>query len=135
MTRRGGTTGTTRRAGFWGTTRGARVLAGAKRLRAQWVAAMTAPARKWRNWRARRIQDPVVATPWGFKSPLSHVFFPSFPHLSPRSRHNGLWVRHNFSPKERRVEQCEPLQLAPAIARHPLPVVAPEREVVDPRLG
>jgi integrase len=29
-------------------------------------------ARKWRNWQTRRIQDPVVATPWGFKSPLSH---------------------------------------------------------------
>src|SRR5262245_20179658 len=72
---------------------------------------------------------------WGFKSPLSHVFFPSFPRLSPRPRHNWLWVRHNSSPKERRIECGEPLQLAPAVARHPFPVVTPEREVVDPRLG
>src|SRR5262249_50065552 len=78
---------------------------------------------------------PVVATPWGFKSPLSHVFFPSFPCPSPRPRHNWRWVRHNSSTKERRVERREPLQLAPAVVRHPLPVVAPEREVVDPPPG
>ena len=71
---------------------------------------------------------------WGFNSPLSHVFFPSFSLSSPRPRHNGRWVRHNSPTKERWVERREPLQLAPAVARHPLPVVAPEREVIDPRL-
>src|SRR5262249_8434594 len=71
----------------------------------------------------------------GFKSPLSHVFFPSFTRPSPRPRHNWLWLRHNSPTKERRIERREPLQLAPAVARHPLPVVAPEREVIDPRLG
>jgi hypothetical protein len=27
---------------------------------------------EWRNWQTRRIQDPVRATGWGFKSPLAH---------------------------------------------------------------
>src|SRR5262249_26693114 len=60
-------------ARFSSTTRGAHALADPKRLRVRCLTAMRALARKWRNWQTRRIQDPVVATPWGFKSPLSHV--------------------------------------------------------------
>ena len=29
--------------------------------------------REWRNWQTRRIQVPVPARAWGFKSPLAHV--------------------------------------------------------------
>src|SRR5262245_3847696 len=29
-------------------------------------------AREWRNWQTRRIQVPVPARAWGFKSPLAH---------------------------------------------------------------
>ena len=28
--------------------------------------------REWRNWQTRRIQVPVPARAWGFKSPLAH---------------------------------------------------------------
>src|SRR5690606_18992918 len=27
---------------------------------------------EWRNWQTRRIQVPVIARSWGFKSPLAH---------------------------------------------------------------
>ena len=46
----------------------------------------------------------------GFKSPLSHVFFPRFPRPAPRARHNRFWFRHNFSTKERWVERRESLE-------------------------
>ena len=28
---------------------------------------------EWRNWQTRRIQVPVSARTWGFKSPLAHM--------------------------------------------------------------
>src|SRR5215471_14660779 len=31
-----------------------------------------ARTREWRNWQTRRIQVPVPARAWGFKSPLAH---------------------------------------------------------------
>src|ERR1700730_15500786 len=37
----------------------------------RWSAA--ALAREWRNWQTRRIQVPVPARAWGFKSPLAHL--------------------------------------------------------------
>ncbi len=30
---------------------------------------------EWRNWQTRRIQVPVIARSWGFKSPLAHQEF------------------------------------------------------------
>ena len=30
---------------------------------------------EWRNWQTRRIQVPVIARSWGFKSPLAHQGF------------------------------------------------------------
>ncbi len=33
---------------------------------------ISAPKGEWRNWQTRRIQVPVIARSWGFKSPLAH---------------------------------------------------------------
>ena len=33
---------------------------------------ISAPSGEWRNWQTRRIQVPVSARTWGFKSPLAH---------------------------------------------------------------
>jgi hypothetical protein len=32
---------------------------------------------EWRNWQTRRLQVPVRATSWGFKSPLAHGVLPA----------------------------------------------------------
>src|ERR1035438_1252231 len=35
-------------------------------------AAIVSATGEWRNWQTRRIQVPVSARTWGFKSPLAH---------------------------------------------------------------
>src|SRR5262249_21893722 len=81
LTRRAGTTGHDRGYRIPGHDTRGRTRPAANRLRPHGLTAMTALARKWRNWQTRRIQDPVVATPWGFKSPLSHFATPGIPAL------------------------------------------------------
>ncbi len=41
---------------------------------------------EWRNWQTRRLQVPVGASPWGFKSPLAHDVIPTFPERRRRRR-------------------------------------------------
>ena len=36
------------------------------------TATLRAPSGEWRNWQTRRLQVPVSARTWGFKSPLAH---------------------------------------------------------------
>src|SRR5262249_19208662 len=47
-----------------------RLVGGRIGRRNGWYAAWS--TREWRNWQTRRIQVPVAARLWGFKSPLAH---------------------------------------------------------------
>ena len=59
---------------------------------------------EWRNWQTRRIQVPVIARSWGFKSPLAHHllqpfwgFGPIRAMRCPRSSANASVCRHAVS--------------------------------------
>jgi len=39
-------------------------------------AAIVSATGEWRNWQTRRIQVPVSARTWGFKSPIAHLEVP-----------------------------------------------------------
>ena len=45
---------------------------------------------EWRNWQTRRLQVPVSLGSWGFKSPLAHHVYPSYPNR--RRRRGALFV-------------------------------------------
>ena len=45
---------------------------------------------EWRNWQTRRLQVPVSSGSWGFKSPLAHHVYPSYPNR--RRRRGALFV-------------------------------------------
>ncbi len=45
---------------------------------------------EWRNWQTRRIQVPVSARTWGFKSPLAHQQFCALQAPEPATEVHGL---------------------------------------------
>src|SRR5207247_11068095 len=87
-------------------------------------------AGEWRNWQTRRIQVPVGATPWRFKSSLAHStpwalltlnLTESPPHLRPalaRSTHAEQQIRGR-----RLVEHGLSAAASPAIRRRIEPPV------------
>ena len=78
--------------------------------------------REWRNWQTRRIQVPVPARAWGFKSPLAH-----FPLLG--TRPGAFSARDRLLPNAPASRAAAISRVVPAehLAQHLLGVLADGR--------